>query len=124
MIQESLKIGLLFVAIIILITTFLLLRKGKIPIKFTFMWWLPALLLIVVALAPNTLIKIMKLIGFQTLSNMIIGLLITILFFITIALTVIISGQSKKIRLLIQELSLLKSKQEGKSYEEDEDGKL
>lgn len=36
------------------------------------------------------------------------GVLIVILFFITILLTIIVSGQNKKIKLLIQEVSMIK----------------
>jgi hypothetical protein len=41
---------------------------------------------------------------------MIFAGLIAMLIFINIALTVIVSGQSSKIRLLIQEVSMLKAK--------------
>ena len=46
--------------------------------------------------------------GFQTISNLVVGVFIVILFFITISLTVIVSAQKKKITLLIQEVSILK----------------
>ena len=41
--------------------------------------------------------------------NMVTGVLFVILLFITISLTVIVSGQKKKITLLIQEVSILKN---------------
>ncbi|WP_443668457.1 DUF2304 family protein [Holdemanella porci] len=40
---------------------------------------------------------------------MVTGVLFVILLFITISLTVIVSGQKKKITLLIQEVSILKN---------------
>ena len=51
-----------------------------------------------------------NLLGFEVGSNMIFAGLIAMLIFINIALTVIVSGQSSKIRLLIQEVSMLKGK--------------
>jgi hypothetical protein len=48
--------------------------------------------------------------GFSTISNLVIGIILVILLFITIALTVIVSGQKEKIRILIQEVSILKEK--------------
>ena len=45
---------------------------------------------------------------------MVISLILGVLVIITITLTMIVSTQDKKIRLLIQELSILKSKQEDK----------
>ena len=44
------------------------------------------------------------------MSNMLVGILIFILFLLTIALTVIVSGQTTKIIILIQEVSMLKKK--------------
>ena len=51
-----------------------------------------------------------NLLGFEVGSNMIFAGLIAMLIFINIALTVIVSGQSSKIRLLIQEVSMLKGR--------------
>ena len=44
------------------------------------------------------------------MSNMLIGILIAMLIFITISLTIIVSGQKYRITLLTQELSMLKEK--------------
>ena len=46
------------------------------------------------------------------MSNLIIGIFIFILLMITISLTVITSGQKRKTTLLIQEVSMLKTKME------------
>ena len=70
---------------------------------------LGVLILLFLANFPNALIEIANLVGFQTVSNMVIGVLLVILFFITMSLTVIVSAQKRKITLLVQEISLLKS---------------
>ena len=67
-------------------------------------------LLIVLSIWPNILVSLANLIGFQTISNMVTGVLFVILLFITISLTVIVSGQKKKITLLVQEISILKNR--------------
>lgn len=41
---------------------------------------------------------------------MVTGVLFVILLFITISLTVIVSGQKKRITLLVQEISILKNR--------------
>ena len=51
--------------------------------------------------------------GFQTMSNMVIGIILVLLTFLTMALTIIVSGQKKKTTLLIQEISILKSEIRG-----------
>lgn len=106
--EGSLRLAIFLVALILFIFVMYLLRKGRLPIKFALLWLIAILLLFIVAIFPDMLMWLMRLIGFVTLSNMIIGILFVILIFITISLTVIISGQREKIRILIQEVSILK----------------
>lgn len=95
------------VCLFLLITQ--LLRKGRIPFKFYLLWLLVVIIMLGIVFFPFVLITFMKLIGFQTLTNFLIGVMFIILFAMLIALTVIVSGQKTKIQLLIQEVSLLKS---------------
>jgi hypothetical protein len=115
---SNLKITVLAAAFIILAVVVALLRKGKLPIKFSLLWVIAAIVLILVALIPNFLQLFMQLLGFQTLSNMLIGILIFILFYICIILTVIVSEQKESIKLLIQEVSILKQQNQGKKNNE------
>lgn len=108
--EESLRIVVGIAALVIFFSILQLLRKGRIPVKFSLLWGVVVIALLLVAIIPNSLISFMRILGFQTLSNLIVGLLFLILFFMTISLTVIISGQKTKINLLIQELSMLKKK--------------
>jgi hypothetical protein len=85
-----------------------ILRKGRVPIKYSLVWFLSAIIIMFVAIFPGILEYFASLMGFITISNMVIGMMIVILLFITMSLTVIVSGQKEKIRLLIQEVSILK----------------
>ena len=96
---------LLIIAIIIS-----LVRNEKISVKYSFVWLLPCTLLLIFTLVPGFLNIVTKLLGFQTASNMVFALIVGFLMIVTIALTVIVSKQNEKIRLLIQEVSLLKEK--------------
>lgn len=80
------------------------------PLKYLLIWWFPAAIILLVALIPSFLESLTRLLGFQTISNMIVGLLFVVLIFISISLTIIISGQQTKIIMLIQEVSMLKRK--------------
>lgn len=92
-----------------------LLRKNKIPVKYSLIWFLSAFVIFIVSLFPNALIGVMNFLGFKTISNMVIGIILGLLLLITIILTTIISQQNTKIILLIQEISLLKEKVEVKN---------
>lgn len=99
-------ISILFLIVLILHYV----KKEKILIKYSLVWLLPSIVLLIFVLVPGFLTWTTNLLGFQTASNMILTLLVGLLLVITIALTVIVSTQKEQIRLLIQEVSLLKEK--------------
>ena len=106
----NLRLGIILVAILLFIIIFVILKRGRIPVKYSLIWFFSSLLILLVGIVPQIFISFSKMLGFMTMSNMIIGIFIFILLLITVSLTVIVSGQKKKITLLIQEISLLKEK--------------
>ena len=106
----DLRLAILAVALILTITIYKVLSKRIIPIKYSFLWWLAVVILLILVIIPDFLMWIAYKMGFQTISNLVVGVFIVILFFITISLTVIVSAQKKKITLLIQEISILEEK--------------
>lgn len=104
--------GLFILFVILFILYFI--RKSKINIKYSVIWLILFGILFVFLIIPGFLEYITKLLGFSLSSNMIFSLLIAVLVVINIWVTGIVSSQDKKIRLLIQELSILKEKQKDK----------
>lgn len=96
--------------LLLLFITLFLLKRGRIPVKFALLWIFISVILLLVGLFPEIISSVAGLFGFKTMSNMLIGILISMLIFITIALTIIVSGQKYRITLLTQELSMLKEK--------------
>ena len=115
MMSSSLRLWVFIVALIIILVIVQILRKGRVPIKYSLLWFISASIIMLVAVFPNILNFMANLMGFKTISNMVIGIMLVILLFITMSLTIIVSGQKEKITLLIQEVSILKRK-----VEEDE----
>ena len=107
-----LRIFLIVFALVLLFVTTMVLKKGRIPIKYSLLWYFSGVLILVVAIFRFSIEWLSSFIGFKTISNFIIGILISILLFLTMSLTIITSGQKKKITLLIQEVSILKNKLE------------
>ncbi len=97
-----------FLLVVILIIASLVVKR-HISVKYSFVWLLPCFLLLIFVLVPGILSSITNLFGFQTASNMIFAILIGFLMIIDIALTVIVSKLNEKVRLLVQEVSLLRS---------------
>ncbi|WP_346678455.1 DUF2304 domain-containing protein [Erysipelatoclostridium sp. An173] len=108
--SDNLVRGLLGVGVFLIIVITLILKKGRIPMKFALVWYVPSVAIVLLAIFPGLFEFIASILGFQTISNLVVGFLFVILFLIIIALTVIIAGQTTKINLLIQEVSLLKKK--------------
>lgn len=106
-------VAIAFLCIVILFVNFFV-AKGKIAIKYSFVWSIPCFILILFILAPGLLMFTTNVLGFQAASNMIFALLFALLIFITISLTLIVSTQNNKIRLLIQEISILKGNRDEK----------
>ena len=106
--SDSLVKGLLIVGIFLIVMVTIILKKGRIPMKFALVWYVPSIAIVLLALFPGLFEYIADFIGFQTISNLVAVFLFVVLFLIIIALTVIIAGQTTKINLLIQEVSMLK----------------
>ncbi len=106
-------ISSVFIFIVILLILYYI-KKQKIDIKYSIIWLIIFGILFIFLIIPGFLEYITKTLGFYISSNMIFSLLIGALVLISISLTSIVSSQDKKIRTLIQEISILKSKEENK----------
>ena len=102
----SLISAIFSVFVIVMIIYFI--KKDKLKIKYSLIWLILFVILLICLLIPGFLGFLTNILGFHTPSNMVFSLLISVLVIINITLTGIVSSQDKKIRLLIQEISLLK----------------
>ncbi|MCH5166320.1 MAG: DUF2304 domain-containing protein [Erysipelotrichales bacterium] len=103
---------LLFAIIIFIIVMLNFIKKDNVSIKYSLIWLISSLIVIVLILIPNCLEWMSHLLGFELISNMIFVIAILILFAICFSFTVIVTRETRKIRLLIQEISILKAKVE------------
>lgn len=106
----SLRIFLIIFSLILTFVIFHLIYRKKIQISFSIFWLFSALLILLVGAFPNFINIFTHLIGFETTSNLVIGIILGILLFNTLLLTIILTEQNNRITLLIQEVSILKNK--------------
>ena len=108
----TLNLILVVTMFILLVIVFILylVKKDKIKVKYAVIWLLLFGLLFVFLVIPGVLGWLTNFLGFEMASNMIFSLLIGVLVLINISLTGVVSSQDKKIRKLIQEVSMLKKK--------------
>ncbi len=104
----SLRLFLIIFSLILAFIIFHLIYKKKIQISFSIFWLFSALLILLVGLFPDFINIFTRIIGFETTSNLVIGIILGILLFNTLLLTIILTEQNRKITLLIQEVSILK----------------
>lgn len=105
----KLTITLVFASIFIVFLTTYVLKKGRIPEKYAILWYVFALIILIMSFCPDILGFMADKLGFQLVSNMVLVLLIGILFLLVMSLTIMMAGQKKKTTLLIQELSILRN---------------
>jgi hypothetical protein len=105
-----LRLELVIFAIICMILILWVVKKEKLLMKYALVWLLSGFLMIIAVIIPNFMEKISGLLGFEKTSNMIFLGAFALLLYITFSLTIIVSKQSSQIRLLTQEVSILKSK--------------
>ncbi len=116
--ETILRIEIILAFFILLCVILYNLKKGKMPVKYALVWIFSAVVMILCACFPQIIGFITRLLGFELISNVILSIFLGLLICITISLTVIVSGQSKKIDLLVQEVSLLKQKAEERERKE------
>lgn len=107
--NDSLKIFLLVLLVFQLVLIIKTLKRKKLTMRYASFWIILILLMSVVAIFPNIIFHLSKIAGFEKTSNMIFLLGFFFLFFVTFIITTSISVQNEKIKLLIQEVSILKN---------------
>lgn len=110
--MQTLRIVIICVVILFMLLVLNLIRKNKLNMKYALVWLLSGITMLIAVGIPNLLETIASWIGFELVSNMVFAVAIFILILVCISLTVIASSQSNRIRLLIQEISLLKREME------------
>jgi hypothetical protein len=100
---------IIFSSFMFLLIVFLV-QKNLFTIKYSLIWIFSIVGFLMSALIPNFLTTIQIWLGFEVLSNMIFAVLIGILIFLSMNLTVIVSRQKENIRLLTQEIALIKER--------------
>ncbi len=112
MITDNLRLVVIIFILFLLIVY--LLRKRKLSTKYAIVWFLAIIVMLFTVLLPDVMKYIANLIGFELLSNMLLCIFIVILLFITLALTIVVSSNKRRITLLIEEVSILKKELEDK----------
>lgn len=103
-----LMIALIVFSVVLIVVVSILVARGKIPIKYSLLWYAFATLVLLVGLIPDFFGMIGQLVGFNIMSDLVIAIILVVLIFLNIALTVMIASQRRRINIVSQEVALLK----------------
>lgn len=108
--SKTLIIALIAFSILWLIIILRDVRKGTISIRYSLVWFFMAVILLLVGVFQSFMEFVAESFGFTTISNLVIGIILSLLMFITLVLTHIVTKQKNQIRVLTQEVALIKEK--------------
>lgn len=106
--SKNLQVFLIIFSICWIFILYKCVRKSKISIRYSLIWFFMSLALLIVGVIPDVLNFLAKTLGFLTISNLVIGIILSLLMLITLVLTMIVTNQKTQIKILIQEVSILK----------------
>lgn len=110
MLPINLRIILIVAVCCYFILILLFLKRKALELKYTLLWLLAGVVLGIFVLFPNLLLKLVNLLGIESLMNGLYVLCIGFIIIILMALTSIVSRQTMKIRALIQENAMLEKR--------------
>ena len=108
--MTNIQIEMTIAAIILLIIIVVCLRRNSMSVKNSIAWLLLPIVFALIAIFPAPLTELAHWLGFETLANFIFLVAIALLIVLCFSLTLTVSKQQQTITKLIQELSLLKKK--------------
>lgn len=124
MIPSTLQCTLCIAVICYFILILYYLKKRMLELKYTLIWLFTGLVMGIMIFFPETLVSFVRLLGIESNMNGLYVLCIAFIIAILMTLTSIVSRQTMKIKILIQELSMMEKRiRELEAQKEASDGK-
>ena len=122
MITQRLQWFAIIVGILFLVMMIELIRKNRVALKYALLWLLSGVLMLLLAIFPQLLDRMARMIGIYSPVNALFAVLLCCGLVLMISFSVIMSGNKKAIVRLTQEISLMENRirqLEGKQAAED-----
>ena len=110
MITARLQWFALVVGILFLVMMIELIRKNRVALKYALLWLFSGVILLLLAIFPQLLDKLARLIGVYNPVNALFAIMLCCGLILMISFSVIMSGNKKAIVRLTQEMSLLENR--------------
>lgn len=110
MISTTLRIAMLLAVVIYFLLVFHLLKKKSLNLKYTLLWMLSGVLMLLLAIFPQILTVFAKLVGIYEPTNALFAMIFFCMIVILMSLTAIVSKLNEKNKRLIQSFALLEKR--------------
>ncbi len=110
MISSRLQWFAIIVGILFLMMMIELIRKNRVALKYALLWLFSGVILLLLAIFPQLLDKMSRLIGVYSPVNALFAVLLCCGLVLMISFSVIVSGNKKAVVRLTQEISLLENR--------------
>lgn len=108
--STSLRIFALVLITIYFVVIIRLLKKKKFALKYSLLWFLAGILMLVVVIWPDVLVWGAELLGIEVASNGLFGICILLEIMIMISITSVISDFANRMTSMIQNMALMEKR--------------
>lgn len=105
-----LRICLVIGVVIYMTFIVILLRKRKLNLKYSLLWMLSAVVLLLLAVFPQIAVFVSELLGIQSAVNAIYLIIVFFMLLLLISLSSIVSKQHREIKTLIQHVAIIEKR--------------
>ncbi len=110
MMTDLFRIILLIGVLLFIVLIIWLMRRGKLSLKYSLIWFLTGLVLLVCAIFPQLVRSVTELIGIYSEANAVFFIGVCFLLLIILFLTSVASGLSDRVRRLVQTQAMLEKR--------------
>lgn len=110
MMTDLFRIVLLIGVLLFIVLIIWLMRRGKLSLKYSLIWFLTGLVLLVCAIFPQLVRSVTELIGIYSEANAVFFIGVCFLLLIILFLTSVASGLSDRVRRLVQTQAMLEKR--------------
>lgn len=104
------RIILLVCVLVYLLVILALMRRGRMSLKYSLIWFLSGVILLICVIFPQVIRFFTRLMGIYSDTNAVFFIGVCFLILIVLSLTSIASGQSERIRTLVQTQAILEKR--------------
>ncbi len=110
MLPTQLRVTLILAIAAFFVIVLWLLKNKRLALKYTLLWLVTGVVMLILAIFPEILMDIAKLLGIQTVMNTLYVLALAFILMLIMMLTSIVSAQTDRIRRLAQSQALLEER--------------